>query len=170
MFRVPLLEASFGSKKRGWQSPPPPSGSTILPLALPPPPPGGRSWCGRECGSARKVALNEPNWLDKSLSILPIWCGILPLNISATWGCCVLYTVKKINWWRYCLALWRNFRPFPSVWRNLTSHRIELCNTVQSSVKYSEIRQNLFNSVFSGGTVEVLQLFHTATQNLLKNL
>ena len=105
--------------------------------------------------------MNLIDWI-KASQFSQFGVGSSPLNISATWGCCVLYTVKKINWWRYCLALWRNFRPFPSVWRNLTSHRIELCNTVQSSVKYSEIRQNLFNSVFSGGTVEVLQLFHNA--------
>ena len=44
-----------------------------------------------------------------------------------TWSgwMCVMYTVRKFNWWRYCLALhsWQNFLPFPAFWLNFTSHR-----------------------------------------------
>ena len=35
-------------------------------------------------------------------------------------------TVRRFNWWRYCLLLssmWLNCRPFPSIWRNFTSHK-----------------------------------------------
>ena len=35
------------------------------------------------------------------------------------------HTVRKFNWWRYCLAvlMWRKFRPFPSIWLNFKSQR-----------------------------------------------
>ena len=41
--------------------------------------------------------------------------------------------------------MWRNFRPFPHIWLNFTSHRA--LQYLESSAKYSEIRQNYSNSV-----------------------
>ena len=47
------------------------------------------------------------------------------------------------NWTKY---MWRNFRPFPSIWLNFTSYTVELCN-IALTVAYSKIRQNFSKSV-----------------------
>ena len=52
--------------------------------------------------------------------IVYIECIWVFVNMSAyecIYEC--IYTVRKFNWWRYCLALCDEIcRPFPSIWRN----------------------------------------------------
>ena len=55
-------------------------------------------------------------------------------------------TVRKFNWWLYCLALWNEiFYYFPLFYEIL--RHTELCNSVISHILYSEIRKTFSNSV-----------------------
>ena len=66
-----------------------------------------------------------------------------------------VYTVRKCNWWEaisYCSSLWWDFRPFPSIWRNYVHTVYVMQSFAISSLvkfKYSEIRQNFSNSVYT---------------------
>ena len=45
-------------------------------------------------------------------------------------------TIRKFNWWSYCVALqWLNFRPFPSKWLNFTSRTVDLYNSVINRIQ-----------------------------------
>ena len=58
-------------------------------------------------------------------------------------------------------SLWRNFRPFPSIWQNFY---VTWSFGIASSVTYSEICQNFSNSVFVSVIFLHIYIFRLSTE------
>ena len=73
----------------------------------------------------------------------PSWAAVEPTGRAA--ACWPRYEYVHCTLYICICTNGRKFWPFPSIWRNFTSHR---ALQLASSVKYNEIRQNFSNSVW----------------------
>ena len=65
-------------------------------------------WISRYLGSFSRLSLHVFIGAKKT------WRKIVEIPLKSC-------SVREFNWWLLLSAIWRNYRPFPSFWRNFTS-------------------------------------------------